>query len=275
MNRFEFVILTQVNHSNPNGDPDNGNAPRTDSNGYGFVTDASFKRKIRDNIMVQRPDQDGMNIFIRSGSTLNSAIAEAVAKTNKESAVEYLCKQYFDIRTFGAVLATGALSGAMDGQVRGAVQVNFGQSLHPVEVMSHTITRCVATDGDKERTMGNKFTIPFAIYQQMAFVNPFYADKTGFDEEDLGVFVDAIKALYDNSRSAARPDMSVARLYMVEHSNPLGDCSTQFVKEMLTPELASGVVSPASTKDYVWKDLGLEEGGSLIHEKGMTITRLV
>lgn len=275
MNRTEFVIYTSVNHSNPNGDPDNGNAPRVDTNGYGIVTDASFKRKIRDNIMIQRPDEPGCNIFIRSGATLNDGIAEAVKKATKEGAVEYLCKNYFDIRAFGAVLATGDLKGRIDAQVRGPVQVTFGKSLYPVEVMHHTLTRLVATEGDKERTMGGKSTVPHAIYAQIAFINPFFAEKTNFSDEDTERFVYALKSLYENSRSAARPDMEIIRLYQVTHDNQLGNCSTAFVKKLFKPSLADGVVIPASDDDYVWNDHGLDEGESMVHTKGMTITRLV
>jgi CRISPR-associated protein Csd2 len=239
-NRHDFLILFEVTNGNPNGDPDAGNMPRFDPNtNKGIVSDVCLKRKVRNFINEfkpeRKPDQDnGYNIFVQQGAVLNLLINEGVkAAVNQvgtnadddikaKAAMEWLCREFFDIRTFGAVISTGEkpMKGSAYGQVRGPVQFTFGQSFHPVNPLDITITRCAVTkeeDKAKERTMGSKYIVPYALYAAKGYVSPPFAERTGFTEDDLNLLFGALLNMFEHDRSAARGEMVVRGLYDFEH----------------------------------------------------------
>lgn len=236
--RYDFVFFFDVKDGNPNGDPDAGNLPRIDAEtGDGLVTDVCIKRKIRNYIQTFFGNENGKDIFIKEKGILNRAIDEAYKEANKDKKIEtsdekrkaedsarsHMCANYFDVRTFGAVMSTGE-NGA--GQVRGPVQLTFSRSVEPIVVFEHSITRMAVTnekDIDKERTMGRKFTVPYGLYRGHGFVSANLAADTGFSEEDLELFWDAMVNMFEPDRSAARGLMSLQKLIVFEHSGALGD----------------------------------------------------
>lgn len=236
-NRYDFVLLFDVTDGNPNGDPDAGNLPRVDAEtGMGLVTDVCLKRKIRNFVQLVRGSEKLYGIFIKEKAILNQLIDESheqaeVKSLDKpgdktEAARKWMCAKYYDIRTFGAVLSTGKNAG----QVRGPVQLTFGRSIEPVVALEHSITRmAVATEGESEkqggdnRTMGRKFTIPYGLYLTKGFISPYLAAQTGFNEDDLALFWDALKYMFDHDHSAARGMMSTRKLIVFKHSTSLGN----------------------------------------------------
>lgn len=267
-NRYEFVLLYDVQDGNPNGDPDLGNQPRMDlETGYGLVTDVCLKRKVRNYVMLTRGNQKGYDIFVKEKAVLNNMIAEkwdeaADGKTPKEvkeaketqnvenKARDLLCKDYYDIRTFGAVLSTGD-KGA--GQVRGPIQLTFSRSYDPIVVAEHSITRMAVTnekDADKERTMGRKYTVPYALYCARGFVSPQLAAQTGFSEEDLELFWEALLNMFEYDRSAARGLMTARRLVIFKHNSPLGNASAESLFEHVVCRKNDGVSTPRAFGDY-------------------------
>lgn len=248
-NRHDFLLLFEVTNGNPNGDPDAGNLPRLDPNtNRGIVSDVCLKRKVRNFIeQFTPPATDGYqnHIFIRQGAVLNKLIDEseapASAKENAEKnrdgwervALDWLCKRYYDLRTFGSVLSTGnkVFKGSAYGQVRGPVQFTFGQSFHPITPLEITITRCASTNEDEEkaaktgsgqnRTMGNKHIVPYALYAAKGYVSPAFAEKTGFTQADLELLFKSLLNMFEHDRSASRGEMIVRGLYDFEH------CGTQ------------------------------------------------
>jgi CRISPR-associated protein Csd2 len=242
-NRHDILVFFDVTNGNPNGDPDAGNLPRTEPNsGKGLVSDVCLKRKVRNVVShVQRDGegrpQAGFNILVQQGNVLNTQITAGIQQANPnlpkkpspaekstaaEAAMRWLCRTFYDVRTFGAVLSTGedVMKGSAYGQVRGPVQFTFGMSLDPIPTQEITITRCAVTkeeDAAKERTMGNKHIVPYGLYAAKAFVSPIFAERTGFDEADLSLFFDALKHLFSNDQSAARAEMNVRAVYDFEH----------------------------------------------------------
>lgn len=240
-NRHDLLLLFEVTNGNPNGDPDAGNMPRLDPNtNRGLISDVCLKRKVRNYIETFAPQRsaetgsNGFNIFIKQGAVLNSEITkgcraaedtvgkggtkEAVA----EAAMEWLCREFYDIRAFGGVLSTGddCMKGSAYGQVRGPTQFTFGQSFHPVTPLEITITRCAVTkeeDKAKERTMGNKHIVPYALYAAKGYVSPAFAERTGFTQGDLDLLFEALQHMFEHDRSAARGEMVVRGLYDFEH----------------------------------------------------------
>lgn len=233
-NRHDFLLLFEVTNGNPNGDPDAGNMPRLDPNtNRGIVTDVCLKRKVRNFVELFAPDrgsddENAFSIFIKQGPALERKIAAAVDKNDKkpEAAVRWLCREFFDVRAFGGVLGVGdeVMKGSAFGQVRGPVQFTFGQSFHPITPLEVTITRCAVTkeeDAKKERTMGNKHIVPYALYSAKGYVSPAFAAKTGFTEADLELLFQALLNMFEHDRSAARGEMIVRGLFDFEH------CGTQ------------------------------------------------
>ena len=238
-NRHDFLLLFEVTNGNPNGDPDAGNMPRIDPNtNRGLVTDVCLKRKVRNFIELFQPTREsvtsnGYNILIKQGAVIETeqkkgelAAAEAQPKgsdnLNAEAAKEWLCREFFDLRTFGGVISTGdgVLKGSAFGQVRGPVQFTFGQSLHPITPLEVTITRCAVTkedDAKKERTMGNKHIVPYGLYVAKGYISPAFAEKTGFTNADLDVLFEALLSMFEHDRSAARGEMIVRGLFDFEH----------------------------------------------------------
>ena len=233
-NRIDFVYLFDVQDGNPNGDPDAGNLPRVDAEtGMGLVTDVCLKRKVRNYVQVSKDLSDGYDIFIKEKAVLNSEIDKAhddedvkKAKDKTAAARLFMCKNYYDIRTFGAVMSTGKNAG----QVRGPIQFTFARSIDPIATAEHSITRmAVATEKEAEkqngdnRTMGRKATVPYGLYVCHGFISASLAKQTGLSEEDLELFFEALKNMFDVDRSAARGLMSAQKLIVFRHDSVLGN----------------------------------------------------
>jgi CRISPR-associated protein Csd2 len=238
-NRHDFLLLFEVTNGNPNGDPDAGNMPRLDPNtNRGLVSDVCLKRKVRNYVEMFRPirqdnESNGYQIFVQQGAVLNDRITQGCKaaeekkptddnKTIAELAKEWLCREFFDIRAFGGVLSTGSdcMRGSAFGQVRGPVQFTFGQSYHAVTPLEITVTRCAVTDEKdktKERTMGNKHIVPYALYAAKGYVSPAFAERTEFTQADLDLLFEALLQMFEHDRSAARGEMVVRGLYDFEH----------------------------------------------------------
>lgn len=237
-NRYDFVFLFDVQDGNPNGDPDAGNLPRIDpETGHGIVTDVCLKRKLRNFVQLARGLSDGYDIFVKEKAVLNELIAKAhedeeVNKKAKgaktEAARQVMCRRFFDVRCFGAVMSTGENAG----QVRGPVQLTFSRSVDPIVPLEHSITRmAVATaeealkqEGDN-RTMGRKATVPYGLYVAHGFVSPSLAEGekgTGMSTEDLDLVFDGLMQMFEHDRSAARGLMSARALYIFKHESKLG-----------------------------------------------------
>ena len=241
--RHDILILFDVKNGNPNGDPDAGNLPRIDpTTNKGLVSDVCLKRKVRnyvidfheDNREAFQKGRNGYDILIKQGSILNNELKAAINeatqgfdkktddKKKAEAAKEWLCRKFYDVRTFGGVLSTGddVLKGSAFGQVRGPVQFTFGQSYHPITPLEISITRCAVTkpeDEKKERTMGNKHIVPYALYAAKAFISPVFAERTVFTDDDLALFFEALQNLFTHDQSAARAEMIVRGIYDFEH----------------------------------------------------------
>jgi CRISPR-associated protein Csd2 len=237
-NRHDILILFEVTNGNPNGDPDSGNMPRVDpASSLGLVSDVCLKRKVRNYVQMFAPSRNGkgFNILIQQGTVINREIRAAAEnaaspeseaekkKSHAERTKDWLCREFFDIRTFGAVLATGEkdsiMKGSAYGQVRGPVQFTFGRSFHPITPLEVTITRCTVTkeeDVAKERTMGQKYIVPYALYSARCYVSPAFAEQTGFDQADFHLLIEALSHLFDHDRSAARGDMVVRGVFDFE-----------------------------------------------------------
>ena len=259
-NRIDFVYMFDVQDGNPNGDPDAGNLPRVDAEtGMGLVTDVCLKRKVRNYVQVAKNQEDGYDIFIKEKAVLNTLIDKAHddaevknAKDKTEAARRFMCKNYFDIRTFGAVMSTGKNAG----QVRGPIQLTFACSVDPVATAEHSITRmAVATEkeADKQeggnRTMGRKATVPYGLYVCHGFVSANLAQQTGFSEDDLALFWEALKNMFDTDRSAARGLMSAQKLIVFKHDSMLGNAPANKLFDLVTvTKTCDG--TPRSFKDY-------------------------
>ena len=246
-NRIDFVYIFDVQDGNPNGDPDAGNLPRVDAEtGMGLVTDVCLKRKVRNYVQVAKDCSDGYDIFIKEKAVLNKSIEAAHEQesvktaTDKTSAArDVMCRKYFDIRTFGAVMSTGKNAG----QVRGPIQLTFARSIDPIAAMEHSITRmAVATEKEAEkqggdnRTMGRKATVPYGLYVCHGFISANLAKQTGFSEEDLELFWDALKNMFDVDRSAARGLMSAQKLIVFKHDSMLGNAPANKLFDLVRVE---------------------------------------
>ena len=246
-NRIDFVYVFDVQDGNPNGDPDAGNLPRVDAEtGMGLVTDVCLKRKVRNYVQVAKELADGYDIFIKEKAVLNNFIDAAheeetvkSAKDKTMAARDVMCKKFYDVRTFGAVMSTGKNAG----QVRGPIQLTFARSIDPVMTSEHSITRmAVATDKEAEkqsgdnRTMGRKSTIPYGLYVCHGFISANLAKQTGFSEEDLDIFWEALKNMFDVDRSAARGLMSAQKLIVFKHDSVLGNAPANKLFDLVKVE---------------------------------------
>ena len=260
MNRIDFVYIFDVQDGNPNGDPDAGNLPRVDAEtGMGLVTDVCLKRKVRNYVQVARNCENGYDIFIKEKAVLNTLIDKAheeesvkAAKDKTSAARDVMCKSYYDIRTFGAVMSTGKNAG----QVRGPIQLTFARSVDKIVASEHSITRmAVATEKEAEkqggdnRTMGRKATVPYGLYVCHGFVSANLAKQTGFSEDDLKLFWEALKNMFDADRSAARGLMSAQKLIVFKHNSVLGNAPANKVFERVKVEKKCED-APRSFKDY-------------------------
>lgn len=266
MNKIDFILLFDALDANPNGDPDGGNMPRIDAEtGHGLVTDVCLKRKIRNFVQMTRGNTAPYEIYVKEKAILNDEHARAYEtlgveadskdkakkKQNEQLARDWMCKNFFDIRTFGAVMSTGVNCG----QVRGPVQLSFSRSIDPIAQMEYSITRCAVTkkeDEDKERTMGRKSTVPYALYMAKGTVNPYLAEQTGFNDADLEVLVEALTHLFEFDASAARPagSMAVRKLILFRHSSMLGNAPAHKLYDCLSVTRKEGVEYPRSIADY-------------------------
>jgi CRISPR-associated protein Csd2 len=259
-NRIDFVYIFDVQDGNPNGDPDAGNLPRVDAEtGMGLVTDVCLKRKVRNYVQVAKNLADGYDIFIKEKAVLNNSIDAAheeesvkSAKDKTLAARDVMCKNFYDIRTFGAVMSTGKNAG----QVRGPIQMTFARSVDPISAAEHSITRvAVATEKEAEKqggenhTMGRKATIPYGLYVCHGFISANLAKQTGFSEEDLELFFDALKNMFDVDRSAARGLMSAQKLIVFKHDSVLGNAPANKLFDLVKVEkVCSGAAR--SFSDY-------------------------
>lgn len=271
-NRYEFVVLFDVENGNPNGDHDAGNMPRVDpETGYGLVTDVCLKRKIRNYVEMAKEDADHYHIYIKDGVPLNSSDKEACAYVGAdpdklkeakkkdehldEKIRDFMCSNFYDIRTFGAVMTTFTKGALNCGQVRGPVQLGFARSIDPILPQEVTITRVAITteaDAEKKNTeMGRKYIVPYGLYRAEGYVSANLARKTtGFSEEDLELLWTAILNMFENDHSAARGKMAVRELIVFKHSCELGCAPAHKLFDLVKVEHKDGVTAPRSYGDY-------------------------
>lgn len=257
-NRYDFVLLFDVKDGNPNGDPDAGNLPRIDpETGNGLVTDVCIKRKVRNYVQLVKNEVEYFDIFIKEKAILNNLIEQAHEQEevkNKEkgekteAARQHMCKHYYDVRTFGAVMSTGKNAG----QVRGPVQLTFSRSVEQVVPLEHSITRmAVATPAEAEkqsgdnRTMGRKFTVPYALYRCHGFISAPLAGQTGFDEEDLKIFWEALCNMFEHDHSAARGQMATRKLIVFKHDSPMGNVPAHKLFDLVSIDRTNSNDKPA------------------------------
>ena len=278
-NRYEFVILFDVENGNPNGDPDAGNMPRIDpESGLGLVTDVCLKRKIRNYVETVKEGEKGFQIYIREDVPLNRSDREAcealgIAETDDKKLTEelkklkksdpdvdlklrnYMCEEFYDVRTFGAVMTTFVKAALNCGQVRGPVQLGFARSIDPIVSQEVTITRvAITTEKDAENKsteMGRKNIVPYGLYRAEGYVSANLARKvTGFSEEDLELLWEAILNMFEIDHSAARGKMAVRELIVFRHSKELGDCPAYKLFDAVEVRRKDGVEYPRNYQDY-------------------------
>lgn len=272
-NRYDFIYLFDVKDGNPNGDPDAGNLPRIDpETGNGLVTDVCLKRKVRNFIQMVKADaQDkdadgsakGFDVYVREKAILNNQHLRAYKKLDidpkkakqeeRDQTREWMCKNFYDIRSFGAVMTTEINCG----QVRGPIQFAFGRSIDPVVTSEHAVTRCAVTtekEAEKQsgdnRTMGRKFTVPYGLYMAHGFINPFLANQTGFGDEDLTLFWDALKNMFEHDRSAARGLMGAQKIIVFKHDSALGNAPANKLFDLVSVKRKNGLEVARSFSDY-------------------------
>lgn len=271
-NRYEFAIIFDVENGNPNGDPDAGNMPRVDpETGYGIVTDVCLKRKIRNYVEVVKEAEPGYGIYIKSGVPLQTSDKKAfeylgtdesgVKKMKKDNPEidgkirDFMCENFFDIRTFGAVMTTFVKASLNCGQVRGPVQLGFARSVDPIFPQEITITRCaITTEADAEKntnTMGNKFVVPYGLYVAEGYVSANLARKvTHFSEDDLQLLWNAILNMFDFDRAAARGKMAVRKLVIFKHDSELGNAPAYKLFDTIKIKRKDNVKVARSFDDY-------------------------
>ena len=278
-NRYEFVVLFDVENGNPNGDPDSGNMPRIDpESGLGLVTDVSVKRKIRNYVETVKEDAKGYKIYIKEDVPLNRSDREAceslgitetedkkvtealkkLKKSDKDVDIklrDYMCDNFYDIRTFGAVMTTFVKASLNCGQVRGPVQLGFARSIDPIVSQEVTITRvAITTEKDAENKsteMGRKNIVPYGLYRVEGYISANLARKvTGFSEEDLDLLWEAIINMFENDHSAARGKMAVRELIVFKHSKELGDCPAYKLFDAVEVRKKEEIEYPRKYQDY-------------------------
>jgi len=282
-NRYEFVYLFDVENGNPNGDPDAGNMPRIDpETSHGLITDVCLKRKIRNFVEIAKAGEPRYDIFVKEKAVLNQQIERAYetgddvkkavtawqawqrdkkknpkpARHYEDIACDWMCRNFFDVRTFGAVMTTGdektddeggSKLKKTAGQVRGPVQINFSRSADPIVPLEVSITRMAVTnerDLEKERTMGRKHIVPYALYRAEGFVSAPLAAKTGFTDTDLEFLWQALMVMFDHDRSAARGKMSARNLFVFKHQSALGNAPAQKLFDLVKVERSGDLAAP-------------------------------
>ncbi len=270
-NRYDFVLVFDVRDGNPNGDPDAGNLPRLDAeSGHGLVTDVSLKRKVRNFVGLVKGETPPFDIYVKEKAVLNQTHEKAYVAVGAEEelkgdkkrkgsgdtvdkARQWMCANFFDVRTFGAVMSTGVNCG----QVRGPVQLTFARSVDPIIAQEHSITRmAVATETEAEkqqgdnRTMGRKHTVPYGVYVAHGFVSSFLAKQTGFSEFDLDLLWQALEHMFEHDRSAARGEMSTRGLYVFKHDSELGNAHAHALFDRIKVARKADVEVARSFADY-------------------------
>jgi CRISPR-associated protein Csd2 len=282
-NRYEFVMLFDVENGNPNGDPDAGNMPRTDpETAHGIVTDVCLKRKIRNFVEICKEGEEGYNIIVKPDKSLNSKFTDAYTDCglNKKqkgknpdevkTARDYMCRNYFDVRTFGAVMSTGD---DPCGIVRGPVQINFAKSIDPVFVQDITITRQAKTTDERMvaggSEMGKKSIISYGLYKAEGYVSAMLAQKvTGFCEEDLELLWNAIINMFEHDRSAARGKMCMRKLYIFKHNSALGNAPAHILLDKISVSKKKDIICPRSFTDYdITIDRDMPDGVTFIEKE--------
>lgn len=278
-NRYDFVLYFDVKDGNPNGDPDAGNLPRVDpETGHGLVTDVCLKRKVRNFVQLAKNCSTGFDIFVKEKAILNNLIDEAHEQKDvqtkekgekTDAARQFMCSKYFDVRTFGAVMSTGKNAG----QVRGPVQFTFARSVDQVVPLEHSITRmAVATPAEAEkqsgdnRTMGRKFTVPYALYRCHGFVSAPLAAQSGFSEDDLELFWQALTMMFEHDRSAARGEMSARKLIVFKHDSAMGNAPAHTLFDTVSAKTEA--TPPRGFSDYV---VTVPKQTEELTKKGITI----
>ena len=263
-NRYDFLLLFDVTDGNPNGDPDAGNLPRIDpETGMGLVTDVCLKRKVRNYVLLKENGKRPYDIFIKEKAVLTRLISEATHQEKieslkdaekTESARKWMCNNYYDIRAFGAVMS---LKDANAGQVRGPIQLTFARSIDPIFPQEHSITR-MAVASEKEaqeqkgdnRTMGRKSTVPYGLYLCRGFISPAFANQTGFNEEDLDLFWEALINMFEHDRSASRGMMCARKLIIFKHNTELGNAPAYKLFDLVSIKAKNQVNAIRSFEDY-------------------------
>jgi len=269
-NRYDFVYFFDITNGNPNGDPDAGNLPRVDpETGHGIVTDVCLKRKVRNYVLMRKGDTPPFRIYVKEKAILNKLHEEAHAAVGAETTSDkkgrkgsgeevdkaraWMCANFYDIRTFGAVMSTGVNCG----QVRGPVQFAFARSIDPVTTLEASITRCaVATEeeaakqsGDN-RTMGRKNYVPYGLYCAHGFISPHFAASTGFSDADLELLWDALINMFEHDKSAARAEMYMRKLVIFKHDSALGNAHAHELFARVKAAKNPGVAIPRAFSDY-------------------------
>lgn len=297
-NRYDFVLLFDVKDGNPNGDPDAGNLPRLDAEtGDGLVTDVALKRKVRNFVGLMKGEQPSFEIYVKEKAVLNRTHERAYVAIGERDALqgddkkrkgggvaadrarEWMCSNFFDVRTFGAVMSTGINCG----QVRGPVQMTFARSVEPVVALEHSITRmAVATEAEAEkqegdnRTMGRKHTVPYGLYRSHGFVSAFLARQTGFSEDDLELFFTALAQMFEHDRSAARGQMATRGLYVFRHDSELGNAHAHALFDRLVVARNGNANQPArdfGAYSVLFDGRPLAVGESVQAAPGVTLIR--
>ena len=281
-NRYDFVLLFDVKDGNPNGDPDAGNLPRLDAEtGQGLVTDVCLKRKIRNFVAITKDqaetteklqgEKKRFEIYVKEKAVLNKQHERAYVAIGRADILDgddkkrkggdavndaraWMCANFFDVRTFGAVMSTGVNCG----QVRGPIQLTFARSVDPIVASEHSITRmAVATEAEAEkqqgdnRTMGRKFTVPYGLYMAHGFVSSFLARQTGFSDDDLAILWEALSTMFEHDRSAARSEMATRGLYVFKHDSELGNAPAHKLFDLIQVKRSNGSDGPPrSFSDY-------------------------
>lgn len=310
-NRYDFVLLFDVKDGNPNGDPDAGNLPRLDAEtGHGLMTDVSLKRKVRNFVALTRdqsesapePGTKRSEIYVREKAILNLQHQRAYSALKLDAPAEYavegddvaakkkpgkekrkgsgeevdkarawMCQNFFDVRTFGAVMSTGINCG----QVRGPVQLTFARSIDPIVTHEHSITRmAVSTEAEAEkqqgdnRTMGRKHTVPYGLYAAHGFVSAFLGKQTGFGEDDLDLLWQALENMFEHDRSAARGEMSTRGLYVFKHDSELGNAHAHDLFKRIAAQKRVGVPRNFEDYDITVNEEALPTGVKLLRKVG-------
>lgn len=261
-NRYEFVLLFDVKDGNPNGDPDAANLPRVDvETGHGLVTDVCLKRKVRNYVGLTRGEQPPYEIYVKEKAVLNrqhkrayDSLKEQGKTPSVDDARLWMCHNFFDVRTFGAVMSTGD---EKCGQVRGPIQLTFARSQSPIVSLEHSITRmAVTTDREAEsqhgdnRTMGRKHTVPYGLYRAHGFISAALAEQTGFSDDDLNLFWEALQNMFEHDHSAARGQMNTRGLYVFRHESRLGNAPSHQLLDAISVKRRDDSKPPREVGDY-------------------------